>query len=74
MKTKMIGCVALAVGLLLAPTSAYAHPGHSWLAGAAQPLLGLDHFLAAMTVAVTVGVGLMVTLRRGARTESDRRS
>lgn len=71
MKTKMIGQLALAFGLLLAPASVHAHPGHTWLAGAAQPLLGLDHFLAGMFVAVAVSVGLTAVLRRKKDVESD---
>jgi hydrogenase/urease accessory protein HupE len=48
-----------------------AHGGHGWLAGAAQPILSLDHFLAGLFVVVSVSVALTAVLRRGADTESD---
>jgi hydrogenase/urease accessory protein HupE len=73
MRTKTIGSLALAVGAWLAPTTAYAHGGHPWLVGAAQPLLSLDHFLAGLFVAVVVSVGLTAALRRRAGMESDSR-
>lgn len=43
----------LAVGLLLSPALAFAHPGHDHagvLAGLAHPVFGLDHLLAMLAV------------------------
>jgi len=43
----------LAVGLLLSPAMAFAHPGHDHagvLAGLAHPVFGLDHLLAMLAV------------------------
>lgn len=52
---------AVALGLL-PPAPLWAHTGHAgehaWLAGAAQPMLSLDHFLAGLFVAVLVGLGV----------------
>jgi hydrogenase/urease accessory protein HupE len=50
---------------LLTPAALWAHPGHPWLEGAAQPMLGLDHFLAAMFVVVVVTLGIIRVARRG---------
>lgn len=49
------------------------HAGdHGWLAGAMQPTLSLDHFLAGLFVAVVLTVGGMGVARvfRGRGTES----
>lgn len=47
---------------LAAPLSLAAHQGHAgdhgWLAGAAQPLLSVDHFLAGVFVGLVVAVGI----------------
>jgi len=44
-------------------TTFIAHAGHAgdhgWLSGAAQPLLSVDHFLAALFVVVAVALGAM---------------
>jgi hydrogenase/urease accessory protein HupE len=62
---------ALAIcGLAMMPAALSAHEGHGWLAGAAQPLIGLDHFLAGLFVAVAVGVGVGVAARRSGRSVS----
>lgn len=54
---------------VLAPATLWAHEGHAgshgWLAGAAQPLLALDHFSAGLFVAAVVSIGLARVLRRG---------
>ena len=61
---------------LAAPLSLAAHEGHAgshgWLAGAAQPLLSVDHFLAGVSVAlvVAIGVGTVGRARRRSHTES----
>lgn len=58
-----IGRALLALLALTAvsPTAVWAHPGHhgnhSWLYGALQPFMALDHFLAALFV---VGIGAVV--------------
>jgi len=53
-----------------------AHAGHGgdhgWLAGALQPLLGLDHLLAAIFVAAIVSLGLRAVEVRRARTDTPR--
>lgn len=55
----------LALGAwLVAPPALWAHPGHPWLEGATQPMLGLDHFLAFMLVAVAVTVGVITQAKR----------
>lgn len=69
MKKTIIRCAALANGFWLAvPTSLLAHEGHAgdhgWLAGALQPLLSLDHFLAGVFVAAVLSVGVSVAARR----------
>lgn len=48
------------------------HGGHPWIAGAAQPLLSLDHFLAGLFVAVVVSIGLTLVVRRGSAPVSRR--
>jgi len=63
MKTTLFRLASLAMGLsLVLPASLWAHGGHAgehgWLAGAAQPLLSLDHFLAGLFIAVVVGLGV----------------
>lgn len=57
----------------------WAHGGaggdHGWLTGALQPLLGLDHLLAAIFVAAVVSLGLtFFALRRGRAAERASRS
>ena len=47
-----------------------AHGGHPWIAGAAQPMASLDHFLAALLVAVVVGVGLASVANRTQRLDT----
>lgn len=63
--------LAAAVLWLVAPASLWAHAGHAgdhgWLAGAAQPLLSLDHFLAGLFVAVVVGLGVAASAERRQR-------
>ncbi len=55
------------LSVLLAPLALAAHEGHAgdhgWLAGAAQPLLGVDHFLAGVFVALVVAVGIAGAVR-----------
>jgi hydrogenase/urease accessory protein HupE len=50
-----------------------AHAGqvgdHGWLAGALQPLLGVDHLVAAIFVAVLLSLGLTRVVRRGPAAE-----
>ena len=62
---------ALAAGPWLVPATLLAHDGHAgdhgWLAGAAQPLLSLDHFLAGLFVAIVVAIGLAFVFGRGQR-------
>ena len=61
---------ALTLGTWIAiPAALSAHPGHPWLEGAAQPMLGLDHFLAAMLVVVGVTLGLMSVAKRRSAVE-----
>jgi len=54
---------------LLTPAALLAHDGHAghhgWLAGAAQPLLSLDHLLAALFVVVWTTLGVAWLARRG---------
>ena len=63
--------VGVALLLVAAPT-VQAHEGHAgdhgWLAGASQPLLGLDHFLAAVFVVAvgSLGAALVALVARRA--------
>lgn len=73
MKMKTIRGAVL-TGLLWAstPSAAFAHAGHAgdhgWLAGALQPTLSLDHFLAGVFVALVLSAALAGALRqRGER-------
>jgi hydrogenase/urease accessory protein HupE len=54
-------------GLLAAPLALSAHEGHAgdhgWLAGAVQPLLSLDHFLAGAFVALVFTIGVVTAAR-----------
>lgn len=60
---------SLLAGLALptAPLALAAHEGHAgdhgWLAGAAQPLLSVDHFLAGVFVALVVAAGVALAAR-----------
>lgn len=64
-----------ALASLAPPVAVAAHEGHAgdhgWLAGASQPLLSVDHFLAgafvALVVAVAVAGAAYVTRRSGSR-------
>jgi hydrogenase/urease accessory protein HupE len=67
MRVSLLGGVAW----LLTPAALWAHPGHPWLEGAAQPMLGLDHFLAALFVVVAVTLGLMQVARLRSEGEAD---
>lgn len=63
MRTTFCRLTSLATGLwLLVPTPLWAHEGHAgdhgWLAGATQPLLSVDHFLAGLFVAIVVAIGV----------------
>lgn len=63
---------------LASPLPLYAHPGHAgdhgWLAGALQPLLAPDHFLAGVFVALVLTLGIAVVgPRRGETEERARR-
>lgn len=77
MKNIMTRC-AMLVGALSAasPAAVFAHDGHAghhgWLAGAMQPLLSLDHFLAALFVMAVLSVGLTAMLRRGDASDRER--
>jgi hydrogenase/urease accessory protein HupE len=55
-----------------------AHAGHAgdhgWLAGALQPLLSLDHFLAGLFVAGLFSLGLWRLALRGSRRGTARAS
>lgn len=65
MKDRLGRAALVTLGAWLAtPMALWAHPGHPWIEGAAQPLLGLDHFLAALLVVVGVTVGLMAIAKR----------
>ncbi len=65
MKTEIGRAALLALGSWAAtPMALWAHPGHPWLEGAAQPMLGLDHFLATMLVVVAITAGVMAVARR----------
>lgn len=72
MKTLMMRSVTL-VGALSAavPGALMAHDGHGahhgWLAGALQPLLSVDHLLAALFVMAVLSAGLTALARRGAK-------
>lgn len=71
MKTLTSRVTVLAIGLSLAlPAALSAHEGHAgdhgWLAGAAQPLLSLDHFLAGLFVAVVATLGVTALARHAA--------
>jgi hydrogenase/urease accessory protein HupE len=61
---------------LSAPLALSAHEGHAgdhgWLAGAAQPLLSLDHFLAGVSVAVALTIGVAVAARLARRADPGR--
>jgi hydrogenase/urease accessory protein HupE len=50
-------------------TTLIAHAGHAgdhgWLAGAAEPLLSVDHFLAALFILVMVTLAIAAAARRG---------
>jgi hydrogenase/urease accessory protein HupE len=64
MKTLLNRSAILSAGLcLLIPGALWAHQGHAgehgWLAGALQPLLSVQHFLAALFVVLVASVGLM---------------
>ena len=68
MKTQSIRSAMLAGGALLAaPFALSAHEGHAgnhgWVAGAMQPLLSLDHFLAGVFVALALTLGLVGVAR-----------
>ena len=60
---------------LAAPLSLAAHEGHAgdhgWLAGAAQPLLSMDHFLAGAFVALVVAIGVAVAARVTRRSSTE---
>ena len=62
--------------LLVGPPALSAHQGHAgdhgWLAGAMQPTLSLDHFLAGSFLAVVLTIGGIGVARvlRGRSTES----
>lgn len=71
--TVMRSVVGLFIAAIALPQPVLAHQGHAgghgWLAGALQPLLGVDHFLAAVFVAVALsaGLGAVVRARRAGR-------
>lgn len=69
----LAGALALA-----SPVPLLAHAGHAgdhgWLAGALQPLLAPDHFLAGVFVALVLALGIAVVgPRRGETEERARR-
>ncbi|MDH3205143.1 MAG: HupE/UreJ family protein [Gemmatimonadota bacterium] len=75
MRTTRAWLTPVATGLLLLmPVSLLAHEGHAgdhgWLAGATQPLLSLDHFLAGLVVATVVSIGVAFMARRRHRFEA----
>jgi hydrogenase/urease accessory protein HupE len=61
---------------LATPLALSAHEGHagdhSWLAGAAEPLLSWDHFLAGAFVALVVALGAAVLGRVTRRRATER--
>jgi hydrogenase/urease accessory protein HupE len=70
MKTLFKRSALLSAGLsLLIPRALWAHQGHAgdhgWLAGALEPLLSVDHFLAALFVFLVGVAGLTCLARRG---------
>jgi hydrogenase/urease accessory protein HupE len=75
MKTLTRGA-ALVAGPWLVPAALFAHDGHAghhgWLAGALQPLLSPDHFLAALFVASVLSIGLNVLAHRVRNADSTR--
>ena len=62
-RSSLLGSAAL----LAAPLALSAHQGHAgdhgWLAGAVQPTLSLDHFLAGVFVALVLTIGGMGVAR-----------
>jgi len=66
--------VAIAAWTVAVPQAVWAHDGHAgphgWLAGALQPLLGVDHFVAALIVAATLSAGLTAVALRVRRARS----
>lgn len=63
MRTEPTRALVIAGGLLAVAAEAvrgHETPAgeHGWLVGAAQPLLGVDHLLAALFVVAVVAVGL----------------
>jgi hydrogenase/urease accessory protein HupE len=73
-KTLLKRSTLLSAGLwLLIPSALWAHQGHAgdhgWLAGALQPLLSVDHLLAALFVVLVAFVGLTCLGRRKAGRE-----
>jgi len=69
MKTAHARLTSLATGFwLLTPASLWAHEGHAgdhgWLAGAVQPLLSLDHFLAGLFVLGVLSIGVAFVAQR----------
>jgi hydrogenase/urease accessory protein HupE len=77
MKTTRSRLTSFATGLwFLVPASLWAHEGHAgdhgWLAGATEPLLSLDHFLAGLfvSIAVSLGVTLVAERRQDLRAQS----
>lgn len=76
MMKQLIRSASVTAGLVTAaPVALAAHDGHAgdhgWLAGALQPLLSLDHFLAGTFVALVVTLGLMRLARARGATEND---
>jgi hydrogenase/urease accessory protein HupE len=74
MKTLLNRSTLFSTGLwLLIPRALWAHQGHAgdhgWLGGALQPLLSIDHFLAALFVVLVGFVGLTCLGRRKAGRE-----
>ena len=68
MVKQLIRSASVTAGLVAtAPLALAAHDGHAgdygWLAGALQPLLSLDHFLAGAFVALVITLGLMRLVR-----------
>lgn len=74
MKTSLTRATCIGLALLLAAAPAVsAHEGHAghhgWLAGATQPLLSWDHFLAAIFVVAAGSIGLALVARVARRQE-----
>jgi hydrogenase/urease accessory protein HupE len=76
MRNPTRSALAAALAALATPLALAAHEGHAgdhgWLAGAAEPLLSWDHFLAGAFAALVVAVGVAAVGRLTRGTASQR--